>query len=145
MGENDIYRIRPEHTHGGGLQICDDGSDGTVQKLGFFGVAPTVQRANANQAKLEDSAQLAQVIVLVNELSEALVEKGLIKGSAEDWVVTYSLGAFGGYWKLSFFYKTEYLPSSKSAKSKSIRFEISFLKMGFAIVIFLPIASFLSL
>ena len=36
MGENDIYRIRPEHTHGGGLQICDDGSDGTVQKLGFF-------------------------------------------------------------------------------------------------------------
>ena len=82
MGENDIYRIRPEHTHGGGLQICDDGSDGTVQKLGFFGVAPTVQRANANQAKLEASAQLAQVIVLVNELREALVEKGLIKGSA---------------------------------------------------------------
>lgn len=78
MGENDIYRIRPEHTHGGGLQICDDGS----QKLGFFGVAPTIQRANANQAKLEDSAQLAQVIVLVNELREALVEKGLIKGSA---------------------------------------------------------------
>ena len=36
MGENDIYRIRPEHTHGGGLQICDDGSDGTVQKLGFL-------------------------------------------------------------------------------------------------------------
>ena len=68
MGENDIYRIRPEHTHGGGLQICDDGSDGTVQKLGFFGVAPSVQRANANQAKLEDSAQLAQVIVLINEL-----------------------------------------------------------------------------
>ena len=66
----------------GGLQICDDGFDGTVQKLGFFGVAPTVRRANANQAKLEDSAQLAQVIVLVNELREALVEKGLIKGSA---------------------------------------------------------------
>ena len=64
------------------MQICDDGFDGTVQKLGFFGVAPTVQRANANQAKLEDSAQLAQVIVLVNELREALVEKGLIKGSA---------------------------------------------------------------
>ena len=95
MGENDIYRIRPEHTHGGGQQICDDGSDGTVQKLGFFGVAPTVQRANANQAKLEDSATLAQVIVVVNELREALVEKGLIKGSAQDWVVSYSLGAFG--------------------------------------------------
>ena len=82
MGENDIYRIRPAHTHGGGLQICDAGSDGTIQKHGLFGVAPTIQRANANQAKLEDSAQLAQVIVLVNELREALVEKGLIKGSA---------------------------------------------------------------
>ena len=82
IGVDDIYRIRSEHTHGSGLQLCDDGSDGTVQKLGFFGVAPTVQRANANQAKLEDSAQLAQVIVLVNELREALVEKGLIKGSA---------------------------------------------------------------
>ena len=33
MGENDIYRIRPEHTHGGGLQICDDGSDGTRLSL----------------------------------------------------------------------------------------------------------------
>ena len=56
---------------------CDDGSDGTIQKLGFFGVAPTVQRANANQAKLEDSAQLAQVIVLVNELREAGFGLGL--------------------------------------------------------------------
>ena len=82
MGENDIYRIRSEHTHGSGLQLCDDGSDGTIQKLGFFGVAPTVQRANANQAKLEDSVQLAQMIALVNELREALVEKGLIKDSA---------------------------------------------------------------
>ena len=41
-----------------------------------------MQGTNANQAKLEDSAQLAQVIVLVNELKEALVEKGLINGSA---------------------------------------------------------------
>ena len=82
IGVDDIYRTRPEHTHGGGLQISDYGSDGTVQKLGFFGVAPTVKKANANQAKLEDSAQLAQVIALVNELREALVEKGLIKGSA---------------------------------------------------------------
>lgn len=82
IGVDDIYRIRSEHTHGSGLRICDYGSDGAAQKLGFFGVAPSVQRANANQAKLEDSAQLAQVIVLVNELREALVEKGLIKGSA---------------------------------------------------------------
>lgn len=42
----------------------------------------TVQGTNANHAKLEDSAQLAQVIVLVNELREALVGKGLIKDSA---------------------------------------------------------------
>ena len=81
MGENDIYRIRPEHTHGGGgfattvtMEPC--------KSSGFFWVAPTIQRANANQAKLEDSVQLAQMIALVNELREALVEKGLIKGSA---------------------------------------------------------------
>lgn len=82
IGVDDIYRIRSEHTHGSGLQLCDDGSDGTVQKLGFFGVAPTVQGTNANQAKLEDSVQLAQMIALVNELREALVGKGLINGSA---------------------------------------------------------------
>ena len=64
------------------MRLCDYGSDGALQKLGFFGVAPTVKKANANQAKLEDSAQLAQVIVLVNELREALVGKGLIKDSA---------------------------------------------------------------
>ena len=52
MGENDIYRTRPEHTHGGGLQICNDDSDGTVQKLGFFGVAPTIQQKSASQAKI---------------------------------------------------------------------------------------------
>ena len=82
IGEDEISRIRPEDTHRSGLQLCDDGSDGTVQKLGFFGVAPTIQRANANQAKLEDSVQLAQMIALVNELREALAGKGLIKGSA---------------------------------------------------------------
>ena len=42
----------------------------------------TVQGTNAIQAKLEDSAQLAQVMMLVNELREALVGKGLINGSA---------------------------------------------------------------
>lgn len=82
MRENDIYRIRPEHTHEGGLQICDDGSDGTVQKLGFFGATPTVQRSNAIQDKLAADATLAQAVALVNELRDALVEKGLIKGSA---------------------------------------------------------------
>ena len=81
IGEDEISRIRPEYARDG-LRLCDYSYDGTVQKLGFFGVAPTVQRANANQAKLEDSVQLAQMIALVNELREALVEKGLIKGSA---------------------------------------------------------------
>ena len=42
----------------------------------------TVQGTNANHAKLKDSAQLAQVIVLVNELKEALIGKELIKDSA---------------------------------------------------------------
>lgn len=65
-----------------GGRFCDYGYDGALQKLGFFWVALTVQGTNANQAKLEDSAQLAQVIVLVNELREALVGKGLINGSA---------------------------------------------------------------
>lgn len=92
MGENDIYRIRPEHTHGGGLQICDDGSDGTVQKLGFFGAAQakvaTAEIANAAgeaPTAAEYNAAVAQInalTVLVNELRDALVEKGLIKGSA---------------------------------------------------------------
>lgn len=82
MRNDDIYRIRPEHTHEGGLQICDDGADGTVQKLGFFGVMPTIQRANADQVKLADGATLAQAIKLLNELRDALVEKGIIKGSA---------------------------------------------------------------
>ena len=101
MRNNDIYRIRPEHTHEGGLQICDDGSDGTVQKLGFFGAAPTIQRTGAAQANVataeianaagetqtaaEYNAAIAQInalTVLVNELRDALVEKGLIKGSA---------------------------------------------------------------
>ena len=101
MRENDIYRIRPEHTHEGGLQICDDGSDGTVQKLGFFGATPTTQRKSAAQANVataeianaagetptaaEYNAAIAQInalTALANELRDALVEKGLIKGSA---------------------------------------------------------------
>lgn len=52
MRENDIYKIRPEYTHEGGLQICDDSSDGTVPKVGFFGATPTVQRKVADQANV---------------------------------------------------------------------------------------------
>ena len=62
------------------MQICDDGADGTEQKLGFFGVEPTPQRANADQARLADDATLAAAVKLINELRDALVEKGIIKG-----------------------------------------------------------------
>jgi len=48
-------------------------------KVGFHGATPTVQRATANQAAATD---LASVITLANELREALLEKGLIKGQA---------------------------------------------------------------
>lgn len=78
--ETDKITIRHEHTHQGGLLICDDGADGVEQKLGFFGAEPTVQRSDEAQAELESTATLAQAIVLINELRTALVEKGLIKG-----------------------------------------------------------------
>lgn len=52
---------------------------GTFSKVGFHGAAPTVQRANVNQATATD---LARVIALANELRTALMDKGLIKGSA---------------------------------------------------------------
>ena len=52
---------------------------GTSSKVGFHGAAPSAQRANADQAAATD---LASVITLANELRAALVEKGLIKGSA---------------------------------------------------------------
>lgn len=61
MRENDIYKIRPEYTHEGGLQICDDSSDGTVPKVGFFGATPTVQRKNAVQAKVPKTRQLPRL------------------------------------------------------------------------------------
>jgi len=51
----------------------------TSAKVAFHGATPTAQRANANQATLID---LATVIALANELRAALVEKGIIKGSA---------------------------------------------------------------
>ena len=51
----------------------------TTQGLGFHGATPTPQRASADQA---DATDLASVITLANELKAALVEKGLIKGSA---------------------------------------------------------------
>jgi hypothetical protein len=48
-------------------------------KVGFHGATPTVQRASADQVVATD---LASVIALANELRLALVEKGVIKGTA---------------------------------------------------------------
>ena len=76
MAKN-IRTIRPDHTQEGGLLICDE----SEQKLGFYGAEPTPQRANEQQARLTDNATFAQVVSLVNELRDALVEKGIIKGS----------------------------------------------------------------
>lgn len=83
IGVDEISRIRPEDTHGA---VCGFATTVTMEQHKSSDSSElrphTVQGTNANQAKLEDSAQLAQVIVLVNELREALVGKGLINGSA---------------------------------------------------------------
>lgn len=88
-----------------GLQI---GSSATAEKIGFFGAAPIVQPLTANQTALTDStggsvanatlaaigatnsgdvsadinANFAKTAELVNALRSALVNLGLIKGSA---------------------------------------------------------------
>lgn len=72
-----------------GLQLAGN----TTIKLGFHGATPTVQRANANQAAVVTTApttsaygftqaQATAILTLLNELRSAMVEKGLIKGSA---------------------------------------------------------------
>lgn len=65
--------------HAGGLSWEVQLGAGTASKIGFHGAAPTVQRANADQAAATD---LASVITLANELRAAQVEKGLLKGRA---------------------------------------------------------------
>ena len=83
IGEDDICRIRPEDTHGAVCGFATTAPMEPYKSSDSSELRPhTVQGTNAIQAKLEDSAQLAQVIVLVNELREALVGKGLINGSA---------------------------------------------------------------
>lgn len=69
------------------------------QKIGFHGATPVVQRAGSAQAAVSTAAltvsgsytqaesqalatRCAALTVLVNELQAAMVEKGLIKGSA---------------------------------------------------------------
>lgn len=74
-----------------GAKICT----GTTQKLGFHNSTPVAQRAGAAQAAVAataatsvtpfgftTAAQADALVTLVNELRAALVEKGLIKGSA---------------------------------------------------------------
>lgn len=81
--------IRPEHTHSDGLLICAS----PQEKLGFHGTIPTIQRAGSAQEKLvsnltaqssvsEIADEVKALTALANELRDALVEKGLIKGSA---------------------------------------------------------------
>jgi hypothetical protein len=65
----------------------------TNQLLGFHNSTPTIQRASVSQAAVATTtptlaaygytlAQATAIITLVNEMRAALVEKGLIKGSA---------------------------------------------------------------
>ncbi len=73
-----------------GLQIMT----GTSQPLAFHGSTAVIQRAGAAQAAVATTsatnvapygyaqAQADAIVTLVNELRAALVEKGLIKGSA---------------------------------------------------------------
>jgi hypothetical protein len=66
----------------------------TAQKLAFHNSTPVIQRAGAAQAAVATTAstnsspygyaqaQADAIVALVNELRAAMVEKGLIKGSA---------------------------------------------------------------
>jgi len=82
-----------------GFNIQTGGAAGTQiatatnQKIGFHGSSPSIQRANASQVAVVTTtptlnaygytlAQATAIITLVNEMRTALVEKGLIKGSA---------------------------------------------------------------
>lgn len=63
--------------HAGGLSWEAQVGASVNAKVGFHGVTPTTQRANADQTAATD---LASVITLTNELRAALVEKGVIRG-----------------------------------------------------------------
>lgn len=84
-----------------GADIITDATTGTrlgtatTQKIGFYGVTAVVQRASANQAAVATTgatnatpygfttaAQANAIVTLVNEMRTALVNLGLIKGSA---------------------------------------------------------------
>lgn len=60
----------------------DDGlkiGEAVTDKVGFFGVTPVVQQAAAGQAAATDAAT---ALTLANAMRTALVNLGLIKGSA---------------------------------------------------------------
>ncbi len=75
------YKIRRTAA---GVQVCPVATD----KLGFHGAAPVAQRTGAAQAAVNNvgatysQAEVNAIVALVNELRAALVQKGLIKGSA---------------------------------------------------------------
>lgn len=93
----DVHIIDPLPTQPDGVLL---GST-TTKKFAFHGATPVAQRASANQTALPTQeiegadgdaptkaeyatavARINALTVLVNELRAALVEKGLIKGSA---------------------------------------------------------------
>lgn len=82
-----------------GVNLSVGTATGTVigttvsQKIGFHGATPVIQRASADQAAVVTTtpttgaygytlAQATAIITLLNEIRTALVEKGIIKGSA---------------------------------------------------------------
>lgn len=73
---------------GTGTQIGTD----TGQKIGFYNVTPIIQRSGAAQAAVVGTADgtysanevtlINDIVTLVNEVRQALVNIGIIKGSA---------------------------------------------------------------
>lgn len=69
-------------------EITDARTDGTTfgqstsDKISFYGVTTVVQPSSTTQAAVTTGATTTQVGALANQLRAALVELGLIKGSA---------------------------------------------------------------
>lgn len=80
--------------HGFGAPDGDSFGKDTTSKIGFHGVSPAAQRAGAAQSTLTittmsqggygfvTSGGFTALLAQVEEIRAALVEKGLIKGSA---------------------------------------------------------------
>jgi hypothetical protein len=68
--------------------VSDQNPDGTVlgtttsDKIAFYGVTAVVQPSSTNQAAITAGATTTACNTLVIELRKALVDLGLIKGSA---------------------------------------------------------------